>query len=91
MELQTTVRPVSTRPLVLLVALVAAVALALVAWHALASQGPASVAGQRTTFHLQSIGAQQVAHNRSEEGLGSASTGSELVGHNRSEEGLTNP
>jgi hypothetical protein len=38
---------------------------------------------------LHGTGAEQVAHNRSEEGLGaSSSVGGEQVAHNRSEEGL---
>lgn len=78
---------VSTRPLVLLVALLSAVALALVAWHTIASQAPASPAGQ-TTFHMQSVGTEQIAHDRSEQDLGSTSAAGEQIAHNRSEEGL---
>ena len=38
------------------------------------------------------VGAQQIAHNRSEEGLdGSQSVSGQQIAHNRSEEGLTNP
>ena len=79
---------VSNRPSVLLVALLCAVALALVAWHAAGPQTSASD-GPKTTFHL-SVGAEQVDHNRSEQGLGATSPTGEQVAHNRSEEGLGN-
>lgn len=43
-----------------------------------------------TMVTLQGIGAEQIGHNRSEEGLTAAgSAGGEQVAHNRSEEGLT--
>jgi hypothetical protein len=51
LEIRENVRRVSTRPLVLLVALLSAVALALVAWQSAAYHAPASPAGQ-TTFHF---------------------------------------
>jgi hypothetical protein len=51
LEIRENVRHVSTRPLVLLVALFSAVALALVAWQTLAYQAPAPQPGQ-TTFHF---------------------------------------
>jgi hypothetical protein len=42
-----------------------------------------------TVVTLHGVGADQVAHNRSEEGLGvSSSVGGEQIGHNRSEEGF---
>ena len=42
-----------------------------------------------TVVTLHGVGAQQINHNRSEEGLGgSGSVGGEQVSHNRSEEGF---
>lgn len=44
-----------------------------------------------TVVTLHEVGAEQVAHNRSEEGFGvSVSVGGEQIAHNRSEEGLRN-
>ena len=44
-----------------------------------------------TAVTLPEVGTQQIAHNRSENGLGgSGSIGGEQVAHNRSEEGLAN-
>jgi hypothetical protein len=45
-----------------------------------------------TIVTLHGVGAQQIAHNRSEEGLGvSGAFASEQIAHNRSEEGFANP
>lgn len=87
MDIYGTVGRVSTRPLVLLVCLLSALVLALVAWHTLSFQAVTPAAGQ-TTFHLREVGGEQVAHNRSEQALGSSAIGREQVAHNRSEEGL---
>lgn len=45
-----------------------------------------------TVVTLHAVGGEQIAHNRSEQGLGgSGSVSGEQVAHNRSEEGLANP
>jgi hypothetical protein len=51
LEIRENVRRASTRPLVLLVALLSAVAIALVAWQTLAFHTPAAVP-VHTTFHF---------------------------------------
>jgi hypothetical protein len=44
-----------------------------------------------TVVTLHGVGIEQIAHNRSEEGLGGpGSVGGEQIAHNRSEEGLGN-
>jgi hypothetical protein len=56
-----------------------------------------SVAGQPassapTVVTLRGVGADQISHNRSEEGLGfSSPISGQQIAHNRSEEGLSNP
>lgn len=87
MEIHGNVRRGSTRSIVLFVALISAIALALMAWQTLATHTTAGSGGE-TTFHIM-VGGEQVAHDRSEQGLVSASVGGEQVAHNRSEEGLT--
>ncbi len=68
-------------------AIAAALALALVAT---VEGRPASSAPAVVTLH--GLGAEQISHNRSEEGLGgSSSVGGQQIAHNRSEEGLSNP
>ena len=43
-----------------------------------------------TTIQLGAVGQEQIAHNRSEQGLGPVnSVGGQQIAHNRSEEGLT--
>ena len=65
----------------------AALALALV----LTVERPATSATS-TVVTLHGVGGEQIAHNRSEQGLGgSASVGGEQIAHNRSEEGLSTP
>lgn len=75
----------STAIAVLATAVAAALALALV----YTSDRPASPAAP-TVVTLKGVGAEQIAHDRSEEGLGapSYSVGGEQVAHNRSEEGI---
>lgn len=41
------------------------------------------------TFSVGVVGAQQIAHSRSESGLDVVSVGGQQIAHNRSEEGLT--
>lgn len=72
--------------------------LALVAGAVIALATPVVVGGVTTghssspTVFAQSIGGEQIAHNRSEADLGgSTSVGAEQISHNRSEEGLTRP
>ena len=48
--------------------------------------------GTQATAPLAAVGQEQIAHDRSEQGLGrSASVDGEQIAHNRSEEGLANP
>lgn len=45
-----------------------------------------------TSISVGAVGREQIAHNRSEQGLGgSGSVNGEQIAHNRSEEGLANP
>ena len=51
-----------------------------------------AVSSAPTVVTLHGIGSEQIAHNRSEEGLvSSASVGGQQIAHNRSEEGFSNP
>lgn len=43
----------------------------------------------RTEAATSAVGAQLIAHDRSEQGLGGASVGGELIAHDRSESGST--
>jgi hypothetical protein len=75
---------VSTLIAVVATLVAAALALALV----VTAERPATLAAP-TVVPLYRVGAEQIAHNRSEEGLGaSSSVGGEQIAHNRSEEGL---
>ncbi len=69
--------------------------LAFVAGAVIAVSAPAVVAtfsashGSSATVSAPAAGSEQIAHNRSEAGLGaSGSIGAEQIGHNRSEAGL---
>jgi hypothetical protein len=78
-------RPFSTMVAVVATVIAAALALALVV--SVAGQ-PASSASP-TVVTLHGVGAEQISHNRSDEGLGgSSSVGGQQIAHNRSEEGL---
>lgn len=45
-----------------------------------------------TVVTLHTVGGEQIAHSRSEQGLGGAgSVGGEQIAHNRSDEGFPNP
>ena len=72
--------------------------LAFVAGAVIALSAPVAMTGLYVTHGsnvsepIPFVGAQQIAHNRSEEGLGgSGSVGGEQIAHNRAEEGLANP
>jgi hypothetical protein len=69
--------------------------LAFAAGAVIAIGAPVAIAGLTTgersnaTVSVQAVGAEQVAHNRSEAGLaGSTSVGAEQIGHARSEGGM---
>lgn len=69
--------------------------LAFAAGALIAVGAPVAIAGLSTSDRVNAsvsasaVGAEQVAHNRSEAGLaGTTSVGAEQIGHNRSEEGL---
>ncbi len=72
--------------LIAIVATVVAMALALAL---VATVDRTATSATPTVVILRAVGAEQVAHNRSEEGLGvSSSVGGEQIAHNRSEEGV---
>ena len=78
----------SLSTVVAVVATVIAMALALALVFTV--ERPATSAAP-TVVTLHGVGGEQIAHNRSEQGLaGSASVGGEQIAHNRSEEGLAN-
>ena len=69
--------------------------LAFAAGAVIAIGAPVAIAGLSTSdrvsapVSVSAVGAEQVAHNRSEAGLtGGTSVGAEKIAHNRSEEGL---
>lgn len=69
--------------------------LAFAAGAVIAIGAPVAIAGLSTaersnaTVSVSAVGAEQVAHNRSEAGLaGSTSVGAEQIGHDRSEGGM---
>jgi hypothetical protein len=69
--------------------------LAFAAGALIAVGAPVAIAGLSTSDRVNAsvsasaVGAEQVAHNRSEAGLaGTTSAGAEQIGHNRSEQGL---
>ena len=70
--------------------------LAFAAGALIAVGAPVAIAGLSTSNHsnaavsVGAVGAEQIAHNRSEAGLTvTTSVGAEQIAHNRSEEGLT--
>ena len=72
------------------VAVVATVVAGLLAIALVFSVERPAASAQPTVVTLHGIGSEQVAHNRSEEGLGASGTvGGEQVSHNRSEQGFT--
>lgn len=74
-----------------LIAIVATVVAAALALALVVSVDRPATSATPTVVTLHGVGAEQVAHNRSEEGLGvSSSVGGEQIAHNRSEEGLGN-
>ena len=74
-----------------MVAVVATVVAALLALALVVSVGRPAAYSLPQQVTLQDVSGQQVAHNRSEQGLGGASVGGQQIVHNRSEEGFTNP
>jgi hypothetical protein len=94
MEVRQKLTNVPIRPIVLMVALFCAIVIALAGWYALAASSPTRVSPGAVTTSGGFPGPaarEQIAHNRSEEGLGGAgSVGGEQIAHNRSEEGLAN-
>ena len=80
-------RSFSTTVAVVATVIAMALALALV----FTVERPATSAAP-TVVTLHDVGGEQIAHNRSEQGLGgSASVGGEQIAHNRSEGGLSTP
>ncbi len=72
-----------------LIAILATVVAAAVALALVVTVDRPAMSATPTVVTLHGVGAEQVAHNRSEEGLGvSSSVGGEQIAHNRSEEGL---
>ena len=87
-----------TRRLQVLPVKVVALALGLVVVLMLAGtfgfwlRGVSIGSGTNSSVTIGAVAKEQIAHNRSEQGLGdSASVGGEQIAHNRSEEGLANP
>ena len=73
-----------------MIAVVATVVAGLLALALVISVERPAASETQSVVTLHSVGAEQVAHNRSEEGFGaSGSVGGEQVAHNRSEEGFT--
>jgi hypothetical protein len=74
-----------------MVAILATVIAAALALALVVTASPPATSATPTVVTLQGLGAEQIAHNRSEDGLGGAiSIGGEQIAHNRSEEGLVN-
>jgi hypothetical protein len=85
-EIRRSLKPVPSRAIALVIAALAVLALMLTAGYTL---GPRPHSGPPTVG--TAAPGEQINHNRSEEGLGGAtSVGGQQVSHNRSEEGLTN-
>ena len=75
-----------------MVAVVATVIAAALALALVITVAGATTSSAPTVVALHGVGADQISHNRSEEGLGgSRSVGGQQIAHNRSEEGLSNP
>jgi hypothetical protein len=74
-----------------LIAIVATLVAAALALGLVVTLDRPSTSATPTIVTLRGVGPDQVAHNRSEEGLGvSSSVGGDLITHNQSEEGLGN-
>lgn len=72
-----------------LIAIVATVVAAALALALIVTVHQPTTSAAPTVVTLRGVGAEQVAHNRSEEGLGASnSAAGEQIAHNRSEEGL---
>jgi hypothetical protein len=72
-----------------LIAIVATVVAAALALALVVTVDRPATSATPSVVTLRGVGAEQVAHNRSEEGLGaSSSVGGEQIAHNQSEEGL---
>lgn len=74
-----------------MIAVVATVVAGLLALALVFSVERPATTAEPTIVTLHGVGSEQVAHNRSEEGLGGpGSAGGQQVSHNRSEEGFGN-
>ena len=74
-----------------LIAIVAIVVAAALALALVVTVDRATTSAAPTVVTLHGVGAEQVAHNRSEQGLGVfSSVGGEQIAHNRSETGVGN-
>ena len=75
-----------------MVAVVATVIAAALALALVITVAGATTSSAPTVVTLRGVGADQISHNRSEEGLGgSSSVDGQQIAHNRSEEGVSNP
>jgi hypothetical protein len=79
----------SRRSFSTLIAIVATLVAAALALGLVVIVDRSAASATPTVVMLHGVGAEQVAHNRSEEGFGvSVSVGGEQIAHNRSEEGF---
>jgi hypothetical protein len=80
------------RSLSTLVAVVATVVATMLALALVFTVERPATSATPTVVTLHGVGIEQIAHSRSEEGLGGpGSVGGEQIAHNRSEEGVGNP